>query len=103
MNRRDLFSSLALATTGLLAIQCNSALGDSARAGSAVEDAPEGDAVISSFSECADACFACAKQCGACFDHCTMLLQTGQKGYSMLIRTCIDCAEHVVSAALASL
>ncbi|MFT5327637.1 MAG: hypothetical protein ACI8P0_005529 [Planctomycetaceae bacterium] len=96
MNRRDLIGSLGLATTGLFAFNFDSTIAAEPRR-------DEDDLLFSSFSECADACSDCAKLCNACFDHCTTMLQAGQKGYSLTMRTCIDCAEVTrVCAALCS-
>lgn len=96
MNRRDLFGSLGLATTGLFAFNFDTTLAADPK----VDDE---EAMFTTFSECADSCSACAKLCNSCFDHCTSLLQAGQKGYSMTMRTCIDCAEVTrVCAALCS-
>ena len=96
MNRRDLIGSLGLASAGLLAFNLDSAL-------SAEPKDDEDKVTFTSFSECADACSECAKLCNSCFNHCTTLLQAGHKGYSMIMRTCIDCAEvNRVCAALCS-
>jgi hypothetical protein len=91
MNRRDLFGTLGLATTGLFAFNVDAAL--AAEAKDAEPKGDEDEPMFTSFSECADTCSECAKSCNSCFDHCTTLLQAGQKGYSMTMRTCIDCAE----------
>lgn len=95
MKRRDLFSSLGFAATGLFAFRFDPAL-----AALPTKDDPEADAddpkrplTVCSFDECADACQDAAKACHGCFDHCTTLLQAGKRGYSMTMRTCIDCAE----------
>lgn len=94
MNRREVISSLGLATGGLIAFNFDSALADEQA------DREKGDSkkedneiVFASFEECADACAATARECNSCFDHCTTLMQAGQKGFSMTMRTCIDCAE----------
>jgi hypothetical protein len=98
MNRRDLIASVGLASAGLLASNLDSAISAERK-----NEDEKDKATFVSFSECADACSECAKLCNSSFNHCTILLQTGQKGYSMIMRTCIDCAEvNRVCAALCS-
>lgn len=90
MNRRRALSSLGLATTGLFAFHIDPTVADEPDADDDDSRLPE---TVCSFDECADACLDSAKACGACFDHCTTLMQTGKRGYALTMRTCIDCAD----------
>ncbi len=74
MRRREMFSTIGLVGSGLLACHFNPTLADESDS----DDKPELPETVCSFDECADACLGAAKACGACFDHCTTLLQAGQ-------------------------
>lgn len=96
MNRRQVLSSLGLASAGAVAVPWSSAFAEEPDAG---DDSPEVPATACSFEECGDACRNAARACNASFNHCTTLIQSGKRGYTLALRTCIDCSEVCTTCA----
>src|SRR5579871_2084657 len=90
MNRRGVWSVLALLTASLLVTGGNLLTAD---------DKTAHDAHAGHFAQCAKACTDCLRECESCANHCAHLVAEGKKDHLTTLGTCADCAEFCTSAA----